>query len=123
MAKLQKRGRPKGSKNKSTILKEQQELLNKKEIEPPKIIPKAFKHLGFCKCGALIGSVDLCTEYKYVCPHCHKQDKVSKLNKKNKSEIYTSKKDYMDHVVNAEVIASLPLSDDLDLKDVRVKNE
>jgi len=121
MGKSHRRGRPKGSKNKSTILREAQEKLNKVDTPPPPPPPKAFKHLGFCKCGAMIGSIDLVSKFIYKCPQCLIQARKNMLILKKKGETYTSKKDYLEHVINSEHIAALPLSDELDPASVKVK--
>lgn len=121
MIKSHKRGRPKGSKNKSTLLKEAAEKLVKKDEAPPKPPPKAFKYLGYCKCGSMIGSTDLETKFVYICPHCNLRARTNSLKKKQDSEVYSSKKDYMERIVNHEHLDSVPLSDDLDIKDVQVK--
>lgn len=121
MSKNHKRGRPKGSKNKATLLKEAQEKLAHTELPPPSPPPKAFKHLGYCKCGAMIGTLDLETKFIYRCPHCNIRGRKNTLEKKRKGETYTSKKDYLEHVINPEVIDHVPLSDELDPKDVKVK--
>jgi len=119
MGKSHKRGRPKGSKNKSTILREAQEKLNKVETPPPAPPPKAFKHLGFCKCGAMIGSMDLVSKFIYKCPQCNIQSRKNTLVKKGKGESYISKRDYLEHV-NLNIIDHVPPSEDLDPKDVKV---
>lgn len=119
MGKNKKRGRPKGSKNKATLLKEANQV---KAPEP--IIPlhpsKSFKHLGFCKCGAMIGSIDT-KKGKYLCSHCGCSGKVSVLKKVKDVEVYTSKRDYLEHTLNADFHDMAPLSDEIDPNDVRVK--
>jgi len=116
-----KRGRPKGSKNKATLLKEAQERLAKKEIVPPPPPPKAFKILGYCKCGSIIGTMDFITKFIYKCPKCSVRARKKELSSSGKKEEYANKKDYMEHTLNAEFHDMPPLSDELDPKDVKVK--
>lgn len=120
MGKSHKRGRPKGSKNKATLLKEAQEKLAKKEQLPPSPPPKLFKHLGFCKCGSVIGSIDI-KKGKYICNHCGVTGKVSVLKKVKSVEAYSSKKDYLEHTLNADFHDMPPLNEDIDPNEVRVK--
>jgi hypothetical protein len=119
--KLHKRGRPKGSKNKATLLREAQERSTRTESPPPAPPPKSFKHLGYCKCGALVGEIDLLSKFIYKCPHCTLKGRVNSLSKSSKGETFSSKKDYLEHTLNADFHDMPPLNEDLDPNDVKVK--
>ena len=116
------RGRPKGSKNKATILKEKDALNNvKKEIEAPLHPARSFKHIGYCRCGNMVGDVDLVSKGIYVCSHCKARGKVSRLGKESKVEKHNTKRDYLEDVTESNHLASVPLNDELDPKEIRVK--
>jgi len=114
-----KRGRPKGSKNRATIIQEREkaEKLESKNIPPPLHPPRNFKLIGYCGCGNMIGECDIDGK-KYRCPHCNKIGKVRELKKKKGLEEYTSKKDYLERVTESAVLEAPVLSDELDPKDV-----
>jgi hypothetical protein len=109
------RGRPKGSKNKATILKEREALnKGKKEVLAPLHPARKFKHIGYCRCGNMVGDVDLVSKFIYVCSHCKNRGKVSQLGKESKGEKHSTKRDYLEDVTESNHLASVPLNDDLD---------
>lgn len=116
-----KRGRPKGSKNRSTLLKEEIERRATTESTTTLIPPKLFKHLGFCRCGGMIGSLDIVSKSLYKCPQCGNSGKVKNLKKDKNSEKYTSKRDYLEHINSADFHDMPALSDELDPATVKVK--
>ena len=97
-----KRGRPKGSKNKI-----------KEDLSRIKISTS----LGHCSCKTVITCHDLINKHKYICPHCDKEAKTSELvHTLNKDRVQMSKKEYLENTINAKHIDSAPLLKVIDEK-------
>lgn len=116
-----KRGRPKGSKNKVYKVKIPEEPKRKRgrpknpvvaiELPPASIIKKS-KFLGFCpKCNFMIAKGDLESKQIFICPSCNKRDRIKNLKKIVASEKFTSKKDYLNAVIDSKHVEMLPLND------------
>ena len=67
---------------------------------------KGSTFIGFCRCGCMIMDGDKVKVTIYVCPGCGKRESTKKLkeNTSTESQSYTSKKDYLNHVVEHKVL-------------------
>jgi hypothetical protein len=123
-----KRGRPKGSKNK--VYKAVPKELTKRgrgrpknpvvaiELPPASIIKKS-KFLGFCpKCKAMICKNDLESQFIFACS-CGHRARIKTLKKDMGSEKFTSKKDYLNAVIDSKHVEMLPLNEP-DLGSIKV---
>jgi len=115
-----KRGRPKGSKNKKYKIIPNEEPKKKRGrpknpvviIEtPPASIIKKSKFLGFCpKCKSMICKNDLDGRFIFACS-CGHRARIKTLKKDIGSEKFTSKKDYLNAVIDSKHVEMLPLND------------
>jgi acetyl-CoA carboxylase beta subunit len=123
-----KRGRPKGSKNKVYKVKIPEEPKRKRgrpknpvvaiELPPASIIKKS-KFLGFCpKCKAMICKNDLESQFIFACS-CGHRARIKTLKKDMGSEKFTSKKDYLNAVIDSKHVEMLPLNEP-DLGSIKV---
>ena len=96
-----KRGRPRKIKVKQP------------KVEEPKSDVKTHKFMGFCKCNFMITKNDFESKFIFTCPSCSKRQRMKDLKKESSLEKYTSRRDYVEHTVNAEHHDSLPLNDNV----------
>jgi len=102
-----RRGRPKGSKNKSTLCTESQGHTSYKsgfELPPDYKEPKSVKFLGYCKCGFTISVTDLISKRIYICPSCSKRCSIGKLDQERAGaeERPKTKKEYLNQTINVK---------------------
>lgn len=93
------------------------------ELPVPPVNTKRSKFLGYCpKCNAMIIKLDLESKFVFMCPYCGKRARISTLKKEIKMEKFTSKKEYIDHVINSDHVEAIPLNDhEIDPKDLKVQ--
>lgn len=99
MGKKKRRGRPKGSKNKNSILSQKND-----KVEKPYNPPKSHKFLGYCsKCYTIIGSNDLVSKFIYICPLCGSKKRINALKKiRANTNITTNKKEFLRDTLNVD---------------------
>jgi len=96
------RGRPKGSKNRKSYTEYPTHNSHDKmfAVPPDYKEPPVKKFLGFCKCGFMINSSDKVSALMYICPGCSKKNRISKLKKEVKrGDKPKTKKEYLEDTV------------------------
>lgn len=109
-------GRPKGSLNKKgrkiRKVKCRKNKVKKEVVLPPSNVKKS-KFLGYCpKCRSIVTKKDLESKFIFNCFSCGKRARIKMLKESMSTEkTPMTKKEYLEHSVNAEHIDMPPLHD------------